>query len=259
MRFRATASLMLGLAALTSAFVTTISNGSAGAGRQAGAPPSSLSTTGVSTDAGTGPPLCRVRDEVERLTVNRTDALPQNGSTFSFPARVTIRSTAVTQARAQAACALPPVPATKVLNCPADFGIVYDLIFTRETGGAVEPVTADATGCQFLKGADPGTQAMFTSDVFWAKLGRAIGLAHYDQCDVSRETTTSMRDRLSSRCKWHSAALGPISLGHLVIGAKQSHGHLGDSAVREWVNLSPRWVRRHVDVSLDRRAVRRWT
>ncbi len=178
MRYRATASLMLGMAALTSAFVTTISNGSAGAGRQAGAPPSSLSTTGVSTDAGTGPPLCRVRDEVERLTVNRTDALPQNGSTFSFPARVTIRSTAVTQAVAQAACALPPVPATKVLNCPADFGIVYDLIFTRETGGAVEPVTADATGCQFLKGADPGTQAMFTSDVFWAKLGRAMGLDH---------------------------------------------------------------------------------
>lgn len=59
-----------------------------------------------------------------------------------------------------------------------------------------------------------------------------------------------MRDRLSSRCKWHSAALGPISLGHLVIGAKQSHGHLGHLAVREWVNLSPRWVRRHVHVPL---------
>ncbi len=164
--------------ALTAATVTTISDGSAGPGRRPGALPSSLTTRGASTDSAPAPQLCRVIDEVDRLTVTRTDAFPQNGFTFSFPARVTIRATTVASAVAHAVCALRLVPKTGAFSCPAAFGIAYHLVFTRETGGSVEPVAADATGCQFLTGAGPGTQAMFTSNAFWAKLGRAMGLAH---------------------------------------------------------------------------------
>ena len=176
MSYRAAASLVMGLVALIAAIATT-ADVTAGPERRP-APASSTSVPGTSTRSGPAPQLCNVISQIERLTVTRADAYPQNGLTFSFPASVTVRSAPAASDVARALCALPHVPQGAVFHCPVDFGIVYHLVFTRKTGGSVQPVTVDATSCQFVHGAGPGTQTVSTTGSFWKTLGRAMGLAH---------------------------------------------------------------------------------
>lgn len=139
--------------------------------------PSSSGADKAVTRPAPGLQLCDAVNQVERLSVTRTDAFPQNGFTFSFPARVTVRSADAARGVAQALCALRPVPPTRTYSCPADFGIVYHLDFTLKSRRPVRPVTVDATGCGFAKGAR-GSQMALATPSFWEILGRAMGLAH---------------------------------------------------------------------------------
>lgn len=109
--------------------------------------------------------------------MTRTDAFPENGFTFAFSARVTVHSTEAANGVARAICALPLVPTGAVFGCPADFGVVYHLVFTRTTGESMRSATADPAGCQFVDGAGPGAQSRTATDSFWATLGHALQLA----------------------------------------------------------------------------------
>lgn len=177
MSYRAAASLLLGTVTIIAAIAATAS-GIAGSGQHPPGTSSGPSETGVAGGSTSGPQVCEVVNRVVRLRVIRTDAFPQNGFTFSFPATVTVRSRAAVREVARDLCALPTVPPGEVFHCPADFGIVYHLHFTLETGRSARPVTVDATGCQFVRGAGPGTRRVSTARSFWATLGRAMGLAH---------------------------------------------------------------------------------
>lgn len=176
MSFRAAASLVMGLVALVAAIATT-AGFTAGPERRA-APASSTSVPRSPTRTGPAPRLCNVISQFERLTVTRADAYPQNGFIFSFPASVTVRSAPAAGGVARALCALPHVPQGAVFHCPVDFGIVYRLVFTLETGGPARPVTVDATGCRLVHGAGPGARTVSTTGSFWNTLGRAMGLDH---------------------------------------------------------------------------------
>jgi hypothetical protein len=176
-RYRSAASLIVGLVALIAAIAAT-AGGIAGSGQRP--PPGSSNTSPPPSTARSGPApeLCNVTSRVGTLTVTRTDGFPRNGFTFSFPSMITVHSAVAARKVARALCALPTVPQGAVFHCPADFGIVYHLAFKLETGGSVQPVTVDATGCQFVKGAGQGKRRAATAHSFWATLGRAMGLAH---------------------------------------------------------------------------------
>lgn len=169
-RHQALVSLVVGSVALYAAALPATAGASEG-GRQ-------HRDAQTSTRAAPRPRLCDAVDHVDRLTVTRTDAFPQNGFTFTFPAKVTVRSRSTAMGVARAICALRAVPRGEVFHCPIDFGIVYHLDFHLKGGGSAQHVTVDATGCRFVTGAGPGKEARFTTRPFWAALGRAMGLPH---------------------------------------------------------------------------------
>ena len=121
--------------------------------------------------------LCRPIPSLDRLTVRRTDAFPENHLRFSFPADVTVTDALRVRAAARALCSLPRMP-SGVLFCPADFGIVYHLAFTAGER-ALAPVGVNATGCQWVHGLGR-VRWVARSPRFWATLGGAMGLTSPD-------------------------------------------------------------------------------
>ena len=118
--------------------------------------------------------LCGSVPTLDRLVVHRSDAFPQNHMRFSFPAKVTVSDATKARAAARALCALPDLPLGS-LNCPADFGIVYHLVFSAGER-ALPPVELDASGCQSVRGLGPAWWVA-RSPEFWPTLGRAMGLS----------------------------------------------------------------------------------
>lgn len=118
--------------------------------------------------------LCQQLARLTRLVVTRSDRLPQNNTTFSFPARVTVSNPPQGRSVALALCALPYMP-KGAIACPADLGIVYQLAFLGPKQ-AYPPVTVDASGCQGVHGLGP-TRWVERSPGFWNSLGSAMGLA----------------------------------------------------------------------------------
>ena len=70
--------------------------------------------------------------------------------------------------------ALPDLPLGS-LNCPADFGIVYHLVFSASER-ALPPIELDASGCQSVRGLGPA-RWVARSPEFWPTLGSAMGLS----------------------------------------------------------------------------------
>jgi len=114
---------------------------------------------------------------LDRLEVTRTDTFPQNHFRFAFPVVVTSTDPAAVQAVAQALIALPAMP-TGVLHCPADFGIVYHLVFFSGPR-RLPPVSVDATGCETVRGLGV-TRWVARSPGFWRTLGTALHLTTPD-------------------------------------------------------------------------------
>ena len=126
------------------------------------------------TESLTAPTPCESVGSLDRLVVRRTDAFPQNGVRFSFPAVVTVSSVTSVRAVASALCKLPRMP-RGTFACPADFGISYDLTFSGRDR-SFPAATVDATGCQVVRGL-PHALSAATSLGFWRILGQAMGLA----------------------------------------------------------------------------------
>jgi hypothetical protein len=119
-------------------------------------------------------PLCMNPGAVDHLVVRRTGVISRvQEQRFTFPALVTVTSAADARAVARALCALPAQPAG-ITNCPADFGIGYQLRFAAGRHH-FHVVTLQATGCEIVTGlGKPRTIAR--TPAFWAVLGNAMRL-----------------------------------------------------------------------------------
>jgi hypothetical protein len=126
------------------------------------------------TTGGAGTAVCANATRIDRLTIDRLNPLHQNFR-FAVPAQITVTDAHRAQAVVRALCALPPV-GHGVYNCPADWGIRYQLRFAARQHW-FRPVTVDATGCRMVTGLGP---ARLISSVFgfWSVLGNAAGLTH---------------------------------------------------------------------------------
>jgi len=119
-------------------------------------------------------PLCRSPGAVNHLVVRRTGVISRAGEqSFAFPALVTVTSAAEASAVASALCALPAQPAG-VTNCPADFGVGYQLRFAAGRQH-FHVVTLQATGCETVSGLGKARTIARTPG-FWAVLGKAMRL-----------------------------------------------------------------------------------
>lgn len=138
-----------------------------------GAPATVAATSQMTRRVAQATPLCASAGTVNRLVVRRTDALPQNHFRFSFPSSVVVGEPAAVQRVARALCALPAMP-RQAMSCPADFGISYQLQFSRPHEH-LRAVTLDATGCQTVHGLAQLRWVARTPG-FWHILGTVMGL-----------------------------------------------------------------------------------
>ena len=126
------------------------------------------------TTSGAGTAVCTNATRIDRLTIDRLNPLHQNFH-FAVPAQITVTDAHRAQAVARALCALPPM-GHGVYNCPADWGIRYQLRFAARHHW-FRPVTVDATGCRTVTGLGPARWIIGVSG-FWTALGNAAGLGH---------------------------------------------------------------------------------
>ncbi len=121
-----------------------------------------------------GTATCANATHIDRLTVDRLNPLHQNFR-FAAPAQITVTDARQAQTVARALCALPPM-GHGVYNCPADWGIRYQLRFAAGHHW-FRLVTIAVTGCRTVTGLGP---VRLISGVFgfWRVLGKAAGLSH---------------------------------------------------------------------------------
>lgn len=127
--------------------------------------------------ASVSPALSDEVAHLDRLEVTRTDAFPQNHFRFAFPAAVAVTDPLAVQAVARALIDLPKMPSGP-MYCPADFGIVYHLVFFSGSQRLLA-VSVDATGCETVRGLG-ATRWVAGSPAFWRVLGTALHLAKPD-------------------------------------------------------------------------------
>jgi hypothetical protein len=120
--------------------------GGAGHPASAGAGQSSGPAAGASASAGV--PLCAAAQKVDRVVAS----LPAGHLREALPRGITITDAPRVRALAAALCALPPVPAG--LQCPADFGGVFRLVFAAG-GRDFHPVQVRQSGCRDVTGIGP--------------------------------------------------------------------------------------------------------
>ena len=123
--------------------------------------------------------LCDSASSLNRLVVIRSAAFPQNHFRFSFPSRVTVTKPSQVRAVTRALCALPVMPPGRYY-CPADFGILYHLVFSGP-GLRIPPVSAEVAGCEVVNGVGAISRWMADSAHLWPTLGKAMGLTESGQ------------------------------------------------------------------------------
>ena len=126
------------------------------------------------TNTGAGTAACANATHIDRLTVDRLNPLHQNFR-FVAPAQITVTDARQAQAVARALCTLPPM-GHGIYNCPADWGIRYQLRFAARHQW-FRPVTVAATGCRTVTGLGPA-RLVSGAFGFWSILGKAAGLGH---------------------------------------------------------------------------------
>ncbi len=149
-------------------------------------------TVAVAKDAGLARPgpvqaltdknVCAHAQDVDHLTIGRTNGFPQNNEHFTFPAQITVAGAGQAQAVAQALCALPVMPDV-MISCPADVGIDYRLVFT-DGDSELAPVMLDATGCEQVTGLGL-VRWTARSPAFWGVLATEADITSYDQATFS--------------------------------------------------------------------------
>ncbi len=126
------------------------------------------------SSSATLPLLCRSIPGLSKLTIIRTDGLPPNNMTFTFPATVKVSNQTQVQNVAKALCELPINRSHTSINCPAAFGVAYHLTFSSKEE-TFPVVSFDPSGCQFVHGLTRGRWVM-QSPEFWHTLGLAMGI-----------------------------------------------------------------------------------
>jgi hypothetical protein len=173
------------LAILGAVAVAGCGSSAAPAGHTASGTPSA-SASGALASGESG--LCAATMKVDRLMVQRTDALPGNHTRFTFPATANVSSATAAQSVAQSVCGLQSVP-RKTVACPADFGVTYHLTFAAGSQ-KFAPVTVNAGGCELVSGLGTVRRAD-TSVTLWRTLGIAIGIPHPDNASFSGTSSSS--------------------------------------------------------------------
>ncbi|HEY6278268.1 MAG TPA: hypothetical protein VIX86_18275, partial [Streptosporangiaceae bacterium] len=128
---------------------------------------------GSSSVAASAVPLCANISHLSTLVVSLTGVLERSRMPAVLPVGYTFRDPARVQAVASALCALPPTTGLPV-NCPADFGGSYRLVFGG-AGQSYPAVLVKVSGCRTVSGLGP---VRTTSTAFWATLTRELGTRH---------------------------------------------------------------------------------
>ena len=116
--------------------------------------------------AGGTPPAV---DEVTGLQFSTATTIPSNPA----PAvQVTVTDVAKAQDAYQATLALPVFP-PGVYNCPADFGVTYQLSFLLANGSNLT-VTENPSGCSVAN--IPGTCVRSVGPTYWSQLAQDLGI-----------------------------------------------------------------------------------
>jgi hypothetical protein len=118
-----------------------------GAGHPASAAGHSTGPAAVA-GASAGVPLCAAAQKVDRVVAS----LPAGHLRALLPRRITITDAPQVRALAAALCALPPMPPG--MQCPADFGGVFRLVFAAG-GRDFHPVQIQTSGCRVVTGIGP--------------------------------------------------------------------------------------------------------
>jgi hypothetical protein len=115
---------------------------SAGVGH--GSEPAAIAT------ASAGVPLCAAAGRVDRVVVSRVPALSASSPHVLLPGGITFNNASRVRALAAGLCALPLMP-RGLVNCPADFGGAFRLVFAAGRRG-FSPVGVQVSGCRIVTG-----------------------------------------------------------------------------------------------------------
>jgi hypothetical protein len=126
-------------------------------------------STGPAAVAGAsaGVPLCAAAQKVDRVVAS----LPAGHLRELLPRGITVTDAPRVRALAAALCALPPMPPG--LQCPADFGGVFRLVFAAG-GRDFQPVRIQQSGCHAVTGIGPA-RSWSRSPGFGQLLTRTVG------------------------------------------------------------------------------------
>jgi hypothetical protein len=159
-------SALMGLAACGSA-------PAGGAGHRAPAGAGHTKEPAAIATASAGVPLCAAARRVDRVVVSRVAALPASSTHEPLPGGITVSDPPTVRALAAGLCALPLMPHGPLLNCPADFGGSFRLVFAAGRRG-FSPVGVQGSGCRIVTGAGPA-RSWSRSPQFKQLLGKVAG------------------------------------------------------------------------------------
>jgi hypothetical protein len=98
-------------------------------------------------------PLCAAAGRLDRVVVSRVPALSAGSPHELLPGGITVGDAPRVRALAAGLCALPLMP-RGVVNCPADFGDAFRLVFAAGRRG-FSPVRVQGSGCRIVTGVGP--------------------------------------------------------------------------------------------------------
>ena len=165
----ATAQWVLAAIAVSAVIVLAAcgSTAAGGAGHPASADAGHSTGPAAVASASAGVPLCAAAQKVDRVVAS----LPAGYLHEILPRGVTITNAPRVRALAAALCALPPMPPG--LDCPADFGGVFRLVFAAG-GRNFHPVRIQLSGCRAVAGIGPA-RSWSRSPRFGRLLTRTVG------------------------------------------------------------------------------------
>ena len=143
------------------------STAAGGAGHPASADAGHSTGPAAVASASAGVPLCAAAQKVDRVVAS----LPAGQLREILPRGITITDAPRVRALAAALCALPPMPPG--LQCPADFGGVFRLVFAAG-GRDFHPVQIQLSGCRAVAGIGPA-RSWSRSPRFGRLLTRTVG------------------------------------------------------------------------------------
>src|SRR5262245_65875946 len=124
------------------------STAAGGAGHPASAGAGHSTGPAAVASASAGVALCAAAQKVDRVVAT----LPAGRLRQLLPRGITVTDAPQVRALAAALCVLPPMPPG--LQCPADFGGVFRLVFAAG-GHDFQPVRVQQSGCRAVTGIGP--------------------------------------------------------------------------------------------------------